>query len=160
LATGDADSLIKLAEVIESKLDNLAKTGFFFDLGSKVVKYLETGDLGNAWSFLKSYADYNAKLTALEIFRSVVDWVRRTQSYCAQKWGSASPQYQRFMRGNQKMLKLFERSSIQAGQIAVPFAQQASEFRMLIEQKPASKWKRIIVFLPDLVRLLVIVLRG
>lgn len=156
----DVESLIKLADEIEAKLDSLAKSGFIFDLGSRVVKYLESDDLDDAWAFLKSYADYSSRQTALEIFRSIVSWARSVQSYSAQKWGSTSPQHQKFMRGNEKMLKVFENASVPTSRIAVPFAQQTSEFRQLVEQRPPPKWKRVFVFLPDLVRILVIVLKG
>ncbi len=158
MVTSESDSFLKLADEIEGKLANLWKTGFLFDLGESVVEYFESKDVGKAWSFLKSYADYDSKRVALEIFRLIVDWDRKAQSYCAKKWGSTSIQFQKFKRGNERMLRLFGSMGVPTNQIAVSFSQQASEFRQLVVQTPPPPWKRAISYVPDLLRLAVSIL--
>ncbi len=160
ISLDESRQLLQKAGEIEKKLASSASAGLFYELGEKATNLINNRELEAAWSFVKPLTNYSMQKDALQLFELILEWIRGTQSYVRKKWGSRSIQSQKFRRGNEKMLKVFEGSKVSPTKILVPFSLQHSEFRELVEDVPPPLWKKIISYLPDLLRLSILILRG
>lgn len=156
----EGNLLLTQADEIELRLQKLAQSGFLYEFGRKAANLIDSADLSSVWNLLAPVADYSSRQEAYNLFRMIVDWSRRAQSYSRKKWGDTSTKYQAFKKSSQKVLLVFEKTKAPPNEIAVSFASLTSEFRELVEASPPPKWKKAITLLPDILRILIIVLRG
>ena len=160
VAISDPSPLIAKAAEIEGRLDGLTQKGFLFEFGGKAVNYLKDEEVDSAWSLLSPLANYSMRQETTNMFKQISQWTRETQGYTRVKWGWTSSQYQQFKKGNDKLLLLFRASSVSPNSIAPVFAQQASEFSVLVKEEVPPRWKKALAYLPDLLKLSIAILRG
>ncbi len=149
----DSQAALALAEQLRKKLEALSKSGIAFELGGKVAEAIDDDDISAAWSFLKSLSESSTSSAIIDLLKSLVEWRSKAEMYTRTKWGASSIEYNRFKKGNEKMLEPFKGRKLVLNQALVSFYNQELEFQELVSGSPPPRWRRALMYVPDIIRI-------